>query len=418
MACAVWNGKGQIMESVIYLDYAATTPQREEVTQAMLPYFSECFGNPSSAYLVGRNAKSAVQNARKLIASTINASDKEIYFTSGGTESDNWAIKVIAGEYLKKNKKCHIITDATEHHAVLNSCKALEEAGVADVTYLPVDDKGRVNPHALERAIRPDTVLVSIMMANNEIGTIQPIAELSRVAHRHGILFHVDAVQAYCHMPIDVRFLGIDLLSASGHKFYGPKGIGFLYIREGVLSKGFMDGGMQEQRLRAGTENVASIVGMAKAAELAMTELRMEMSRERGLRDYFINRVMKEIPYVKLNGTYGNERLANNINMSFRFVESESLLIMLDMKGICVSAGSACATGEKNPSHVLMAIGLTQELANGSVRFTIGRNTTKEELDITIDALKEAIGGLREASFQYEDFVKGGQGMPGRRPVY
>lgn len=405
------------MESVIYLDYAATTPQRGEVTEAMLPYFSECFGNPSSAYLVGRNARTAVQNARKLIASTINASDKEIYFTSGGTESDNWAIKGIAGEYLKKNKKCHIITDKAEHHAVLNSCKFLEESGV-EVTYLPTDDKGRVNPRMLERAIRPDTALVSVMMANNEIGTIQPIAELARAAHRHGVPMHVDAVQAYCHMPVDVRLMGIDLMSASGHKFYGPKGVGFLYIREGVLSGAFMNGGMQEGRLRAGTENVAAIVGMAKAAELAAAELILETPRERSLRDYFIKRVINEIPYVKLNGAYGKERLANNINISFRFVESESLLIMLDAKGICVSAGSACATGEKNPSHVLMAIGLAPELANGSVRFTIGRNTTKEELDITIDALKEAVGGLRAASFQYEDFIKSGQARIAGRTMY
>jgi len=406
------------MESVIYLDYAATTPQRKEVTEVMLKYFSEDFGNPSSAYSVGRNAKQAVNNARKVIASTINASDKEIYFTSGGTESDNWAIKGVAREYLKKNKKCHIITERTEHHAVLNSCKSLEAEGVS-VTYLPVDDKGKVSPLAVEKAIRPETALISVMVANNEIGTIQPIAEISRVAHRHRIPLHVDAVQAYCHIPIDIRVLGIDMMSASGHKFYGPKGIGFLYVREGVLPEAFMDGGMQENKMRAGTENVASIAGMAKAAELAMSELFVEASRERKLRDYFINRIMKEIPYVRLNGAYGNERLANNINISFRFIESESLLIMLDMKGICVSAGSACATGEKNPSHVLTAIGLPEDLSNGSVRFTIGRNTTKEELDITLEALKEAVLGLREASFQYEEFLKNGQlSSDNRRILY
>ncbi len=405
------------MESVIYLDYAATTPQRKEVTQAMLPYFSEDFGNPSSAYSVGRNAKEAIGKARKVIASTINAFDKEIYFTSGGTESDNWAIKVIAKEYLKNGGKCHIITDEIEHHAVLNSCKSLEAEGIS-VTYLPVNELGKINTLMLERAIRPDTALISVMMANNEIGTIQPIAEIARIAHRHNVLLHVDAVQAYCHMPIDVRALGINLMSASGHKFYGPKGIGFLYIREGVPASSLMNGGAQENKLRAGTENVASIVGMAKAAELAMAELYAEATRERGLRDYFINRVMKEIPYVRLNGAYGNERLANNINMSFRFVESESLLIMLDMRGICVSAGSACATGDKNPSHVLTAIGLPAELANGSIRFTLGRNTTKEELDITFEALKEAVTSLREVSFQYEDFLKSQQFAPGRRKLY
>ncbi|MBR6638332.1 MAG: cysteine desulfurase, partial [Lachnospiraceae bacterium] len=394
------------MESVIYLDYAATTPMREEVFQAMRPYMTKEFGNPSSAYSLGRTARAAVNSARKIIADSIGAKESEIYFTSGGTEADNWAIKGTYRMTLLEGRHCHIITDEIEHHAVLHTCKALEDIG-CEVTYLPVDDTGKVNPAMLEKTIRPDTALVSVMMANNEIGTIQPIREIAKITKKHNILFHVDAVQAYGHMPINVEELGIDMMSVSAHKLYGPKGIGFLYIREGVLDESLLHGGAQENGMRAGTENVAAIVGMGEAVRLAMQELKEESARERKLRDAFIEEVTSGIPYVRLNGAYGDERLANNINFSFQFVESESLLIMLDMKGICISAGSACTTGSKSPSHVLTAIGLPASLANGSIRLTLGRNTTKEELDIAFDAIKEVVLTLREVSVQYEDFTKG-----------
>ena len=396
------------MESVIYLDYAATTPMREEVFQAMKPYMTKEFGNPSSAYSLGRTAREAVNCARKIIADSIGAKESEIYFTSGGTESDNWAIKGPYRKALLAGKHCHVITDEIEHHAVLHACRAIEDIG-CEVTYLPVDDTGKVNPAMVERSIRKDTALVSIMMANNEIGTIQPIREIAKITKKHNVLLHVDAVQAYGHMPINVDELGIDMMSVSAHKLYGPKGIGFLYVREGVLDESLLHGGAQESGMRAGTENVSAIVGLGEAVRLAMKELDEEEVRERKLRDAFIERVTKEIPYVRLNGAYGDDRLANNINFSFRFVESESLLIMLDMKGICISAGSACATGSKSPSHVLTAIGLPVSLANGSIRLTLGKNTTKEELDIAFDAIKEAVEALREVSVQYEDFTKGQQ---------
>ncbi|MBE5949914.1 MAG: cysteine desulfurase [Lachnospiraceae bacterium] len=405
------------MESVIYLDYAATTPMREEVFQAMKPYMTKEFGNPSSAYSLGRTAREAVNSARKIIADSIGAKENEIYFTSGGTEADNWAVKGTYRKALLEGRHCHIITDEIEHHAVLHTCKALEDIG-CEVTYLPVDDTGKVNPAMLERSIRKDTALVSVMMANNEIGTIQPISELSKIAKRHNILLHVDAVQAYGHMPINVDELGIDMMSVSAHKLYGPKGIGFLYVREGILDEALLNGGSQEMGMRAGTENVAAIVGLGEAVRLAMQELYDEAERERKLRDYFIDRVTAEIPYVRLNGAYGAGRLANNINFSFSFVESESLLIMLDMKGICISAGSACATGSKSPSHVLTAIGLPTNLANGSIRLTLGRSTTKEELDTAFNAIKEAVLALREVSIQYEDFTKGQQVNENRRILY
>ena len=405
------------MESVVYLDYAATTPMREEVLQAMLPYMTKEFGNPSSAYSIGRSARTAVAGARKIIADSIGAKENEIYFTSGGTEADNWALKGVYAKCMAQGRHCHIITDEIEHHAVLNTCKALEKAG-CEVTCLPVDDAGKVNPAMIERAIRPDTAVVSVMLANNEIGTIQPVKAISDITGKHNILLHVDAVQAYGHMPINVNELGIDLMSVSAHKLYGPKGIGFLYIREGVLDEALLHGGAQERGMRAGTENVAAIVGFGEAVRLAMAECETEETRERKLRDEFIDRVTREIPYVRFNGAYGKERLANNMNFSFRFVESEALLIMLDMKGICISAGSACATGSKHPSHVLTAIGLPTELANGSIRLTIGRNTTKEELDIAFDAIKEAVGTLREVSAQYENFTKGQQIIDDSRILY
>ncbi len=405
------------MEAVIYLDYAATTPMREEVLEAMLPYMTKEFGNPSSAYLIGRSAKAAVTCARKIIADSIGAKENEIYFTSGGTEADNWALKGVYEKCMAKGQNCHIITDEIEHHAVLNTCKALEKAGCA-VTCLSVDDVGKVSPSMIEKAIRPETALVSVMLANNEIGTIQPVKAIADITKKHNIILHVDAVQAYGHMPINVNELGIDLMSVSAHKLYGPKGIGFLYIREGVLDMALLHGGAQEKRMRAGTENVSAIVGFGEAVRLAMAECEAEEKRERELRDAFVDRVTREIPYVRFNGAYGKDRLANNMNFSFRFVESESLLIMLDMKGICISAGSACATGSKNPSHVLTAIGLPEELANSSVRLTIGRNTTKEELDIAFDAIKEAVGMLREVSIQYENFTRGQQVNDDSRILY
>ena len=406
------------MESVIYLDYAATTPMRKEVAEAMLPYMTKEFGNPSSAYSIGRNARQAVNNARRIIADSIGAKEKEIYFTSGGTESDNWAIK---GSYMKAMAEgkddCHIITDEIEHHAVLHTCNALEGQG-CKITYLSVDDTGKVSPAMLKKAIRPDTVLVSVMMANNEIGTIQPIKEIARITKEKNIALHVDAVQAYGHMPIDVNELGIDMMSVSAHKLYGPKGIGFLYIREGVLEESLLHGGAQEDGMRAGTENVAAIVGLGEAVRLAMEELEAEEERELNLRDAFIEKITREIPYSRLNGAYGKERLANNINISFQFIESESLLIMLDMKGICISAGSACATGSKRPSHVLTAIGLPVKLANGSIRLTLGRSTTKEELDTAFEAIKEAVESLREVSVQYEDYIKSRQIDGSKRILY
>ena len=405
------------MESVIYLDYAATTPMREEVFQAMRPYMTKESGNPSSAYSLGRTAREAVNSARKIIADSIGAKENEIYFTSGGTEADNWAVKGTYRKAFLEGRHCHIITDEIEHHAILHTCKALESIG-CEVTYLPVDDIGKVNPAMLDKAIRPDTALVSIMMANNEIGTIQPIEEIAKITQKHNILLHVDAVQAYGHMPINVAELGIDMMSVSAHKLYGPKGIGFLYVKDGVLDESLLHGGAQEHGMRAGTENVAAIVGMGEAVRLAMKELDEEEARERKLRDTFIERVISEISYARLNGAYGDDRLANNINFSFRFVESESLLIMLDMKGICISAGSACATGSKSPSHVLTAIGLPASLANGSIRLTLGRNTTEDELEIAFDAIKEAVEALREVSVQYEDFTKGQQINENRRILY
>lgn len=403
------------MESVIYLDYAATTPMREEVFQAMAPYMTKEFGNPSSAYSIGRSARDAISNARKIIADSIGAREGEIYFTSGGTEADNWAIKGIYMQTMLAEKHCHIITDEIEHHAVLHTCSALEKNG-CEVTYLPADDTGRVNPAMLKQAICQDTVLVSVMMANNEIGTIQPIADIAKITREHKVLLHVDAVQAYGHMPINVDELGIDMMSVSAHKLYGPKGIGFLYIREGVLDESLLHGGAQESGKRAGTENVAAIVGLGEAVKLAMKEMEEEAAREKKLRDAFIEKVTREIPYVRLNGAYGDDRLANNINLSFQFVESESLLIMLDMKGICISAGSACATGSGKPSHVLTAIGLPPDMANGSIRLTLGRNTTEEELDISFAALKEAVAALREVSIQYENFT-GSQQINGKRRI-
>ena len=390
------------MGKMIYLDNAATTKTAPEVVEAMLPYFSEYYGNPSSIYAIAGKSKEAITKGREQIAEVLGAKKEEIYFTAGGSESDNWAIKATAEAYESKGK--HIITTKIEHHAILHSAEYLEKRGY-EVTYLDVDENGIVSPEAVEAAIRPDTILVSVMFANNEIGSIQPIKEIGEIAHKHGVLFHTDAVQAFGQVPINVDEMNIDMLSSSGHKLNGPKGIGFLYIRKGVKIRSFVHGGAQERKRRAGTENVPGIVGLGKAVELAMASMDQRMKQETELRDYAISRIEKEIPYCRLNGDRV-KRLPNNINFSFQFVEGESLLIMLDMKGICASSGSACTSGSLDPSHVLLAIGLPHEIAHGSLRMTIGEETTKEDMDYVVDNIKEIVTKLRTMSPLYEDFVK------------
>ena len=385
----------------IYLDNAATTQTYPEVLDAMLPFFTEHYGNPSSIYSFAGEAGKAVDEARRTIASAIGADASEIYFTGGGSESDNWALKATAEAYASKGK--HIITSKIEHHAILHTCEWLAKYGI-EVTYLDVDENGLVSPEALKAAIRPDTILVSIMTANNEIGTIEPIAELGRIAHEAGALFHTDAVQAFGHIPINVDEMNIDMLSASGHKFNGPKGIGFMYIRKGVKIRSFIHGGSQERSRRAGTHNVLGIVGMAKAASLAVEQMNERMAYETKLRDHLIERVLNEIPYVWLNGHRTN-RLPNNANFCFRFIEGESMLILLDQNGICGSSGSACTSGSLDPSHVLLAIGLPHEIAHGSLRLTLSEKTTMEDIDFTVDKLKEIIERLRSMSPLYADFV-------------
>lgn len=390
------------MCDLIYLDHAATTAVHPDVLKEMLPYFTDRFGNPSSVYGFAANNKNKLTEARETIAGALGAKPEEIYFTAGGSESDNWALKCTAEAYGVHGG--HIITTKIEHHAILHTCKYLQNRGY-DVTYLDVDENGLVDLNTLEAAIRPDTFLISIMFANNEIGTIEPIKEIGEIAHRHGILFHTDAVQAFGQIPIHVDGMNIDMLSASGHKFNGPKGIGFLYIKKGLKLKSFIHGGQQERGRRAGTENVPGIVGIAKACEIAMAEMEERMKKETELRDYLIERILKEIPYTRLNG-HSKKRLPNNVNISFQFVEGESILIMLDMAGICASSGSACTSGSVDPSHVLLAIGLPQEIAHGSLRLTIGYENTKEEMDTVVDNLKRIITNLRNMSPLYEDYVK------------
>lgn len=368
-----------------------------------MPYFTEQFGNPSSIYDLGQDSSDAVAEARRIVASALGATEGEVYFTSGGTESDNWTIKGVARANAEKGR--HIITSAIEHHAVLHSCQALEREGF-EVTYLPVDDQGLISPEAFERAIRPDTVLATVMFANNEIGTIQPIAELARIAHEHGVLFHTDAVQAFGHEEIDVKEMGIDLLSASGHKLYGPKGVGFLYVRKGVKIQNLIDGGQQERGRRASTENVLGIVGLGEATRLAMSEREEQRRRQTELRDHAIERILAEIPHAKLNGD-PHRRLANNINVSFEFIEGEGIILQMAMRNVCVSSGSACTSGSLDPSHVLLAIGLPHEIAHGSVRMTLGRTTTAEQVDYAVDSLAKTIASLRAMSPLYEDFQKG-----------
>lgn len=389
-------------KKIIYMDNAATTPVRPEVLEAMIPYFTEKFGNPSSIYSISAENKKAITDARELIAKTINTTQENIYFTAGGSESDNWALKATAEAYETKGK--HIITTKIEHHAILHTCDYLEKRGF-EITYLDVDENGIVDLDQLEKAIRPDTILISVMFANNEIGTIEPIAEIGKIAHEHGVLFHTDAVQAYTQVPIDVDAMNIDMMSVSGHKINGPKGIGFLYIRKGVKIRSFVHGGAQERRRRAGTENVTGIIGLAKAAEIANGNMKERTAAELAVRDHMIERIEKEIPYAKLNGDR-TKRLPNNVNFSFRFIEGESMLIMLDGKGICASSGSACTSGSLDPSHVLLAIGLPHEIAHGSLRLTISDATTMEDADYVVDNLKEIIARLRDMSPLYEDFVK------------
>ncbi len=389
-------------KKLIYMDNAATTPVKPEVLDAMLPYFTEKFGNPSSIYSISSENKKAITDAREVIAKTINTTPENIYFTAGGSESDNWALKATADAYASKGK--HIITTKIEHHAILHTCEYLETKGF-EITYLDVDENGLVKLDELTAAIRPDTILISVMFANNEIGTIEPIAKIGKIAHEHGVLFHTDAVQAYTQVPIDVEAMNIDMMSTSGHKINGPKGIGFLYIRKGVKIKSFIHGGAQERHRRAGTENVTGIIGLAKAAEIATANMKERTAEEIKVRDHLIERIEKEIPYAKLNGDRV-KRLPNNVNFSFQFVEGESMLILLDSKGICASSGSACTSGSLDPSHVLLAIGLPHEIAHGSLRLTISDQITMEDADYVVDNLKEIVNHLREMSPLYEDFIK------------
>ena len=387
---------------MIYLDNAATTKTAPEVVEAMLPYFGEAYGNPSAIYSLGSAGKKAVNEARRAIASAIHAKQEEIYFTAGGTEADNWALKAAAESCVEKGR--HIITTKIEHHAVLHTCRYLEKKGY-EVTYLDVDGDGLVDVEELKAAIRPDTILISVMFANNEIGTLEPIGEIGTVARERGILFHTDAVQAFGQIPIDVEELKVDMLSASAHKVNGPKGVGMLYIRTGLKLRSFIHGGAQERNRRAGTENVPGIVGFGAAAARAMRLMEEKGQKERELRDYLIQSIEKQVPYCRLNG-HREKRLPGNVNFSFQFIEGESLLIMLDMKGICASSGSACTSGSLDPSHVLLAIGLKHEEAHGSLRMTLSEENTREEMDEVVEALKAIVSRLREMSPLYEDFVK------------
>lgn len=387
---------------LVYLDNSATTRTDDEVIKEMLPYLTEKYGNASSIYRLGRESKKAVEESREKIAKVLNCKPSEIYFTAGGSESDNTAIKGIAR--VSKNKGNHIITSKIEHPAVLETCKQLEKEGF-EITYISVDKNGIINIEELKKSIRQDTILISIMFANNEIGTIQPIEEIGNIAKEKNIYFHTDAVQAVGTLEIDVQKLNIDSLSLSGHKFYGPKGIGALYIRTGIKFEKFIDGGHQERNKRAGTENVPAIVGMAKAIEIAYQNLNRHNTEIKKLRDYYVEKVKEKIPYIVINGNMEN-RLPGNSNISFRFIEGESLLLNLDIKGICASSGSACTSGSLDPSHVLLAIGLPHEIAHGSLRISIGKNNTKQDIDYLIENLVEIVNRLREMSPLWEKFIE------------
>jgi len=390
------------MDKIIYLDNAATTKTAPEVVEAMLPYFTESYGNPSSIYSLGSESKRAVMEARETIAQTLGAATNEIYFTAGGSEADNWALKATVDAYENKGK--HIITSKIEHHAILHTCEYLEKKG-CEITYVDVDENGIIKLDELEKAIRPDTILITVMYANNEIGSIQPIKEIGEIAAAHKVLFHTDAVQAFGQLPIHVDECHIDMLSASGHKLNGPKGIGFLYIRKGVKIRSFIHGGQQERARRAGTENVTGIVGLGAAVQRAIRIMKEKTEKEIALRDHMIQRIITEVPYCRLNGDK-EKRLPNNVNISFQFIEGESLLIKLDMEGICASSGSACTSGSLDPSHVLLAIGLPHEIAHGSLRLTLSEENTMEEVDETVDKIKEIVEYLRNMSPLYEDFVR------------
>lgn len=387
----------------VYMDYAATTYVKPEVLEEMMPYFTEKFGNPSSFYDISRITNRAVDEARVKVAKALNAEQSEIYFTGGGSESDNWAIKGIASAY--KNKGNHIITTKIEHHAVLHTCEYLEKQGF-EVTYLDVDKEGFINLEDLKNAITDKTILVSIMFANNEIGTIQPIKEIGEICRERKVLFHTDAVQAVGHVPIDVKDMNIDLLSLAGHKIYGPKGIGALYIRKGVRIHNLIHGGGQERARRAGTENIAGIVGIGKAIELATENIDEHSKKLTVLRDKLIDGILNTIPYSYLNGPRGDKRLPGNVNVRFTFIEGESILLSLDFEGICASSGSACTSGSLDPSHVLLAIGLPHELAHGSLRLTMGDGTTEEDVDYVIEKLPPIIQRIRNMSPLWIDHIK------------
>lgn len=387
---------------MIYLDHAATTAVAEEVKDAMLPYFCEYYGNPSSLHELGRKSKEAIDEGRKVIADSLGAKEEEIYFTSGGSEADNWVLRYMAETTPKK--PCHMISSQIEHHAVLYTLQWLESQGV-EVTYLPVDQEGMISVVELQDAIQENTVLISIMFANNEIGSIQPIQEIGRIAYEHQIYFHTDAVQAYGHLPINVNMLHIDFMSVSAHKLNGPKGIGFLYAREGIDLRPMIYGGAQEKGMRAGTENVAEIVGFGEAAKRAITTIKERNRKEMQLRNYLIRRFNREIPYVKINGSF-TKRLSNNVNCSFRFVEGAVLLSMLNEVGICVSVASACTSGSAEPSHVLRAIGLSEEMSYSSIRLTVGAENTMEEMKIVVREIKRIVMELRSNSDEYQEFIK------------
>lgn len=391
------------MNKLVYMDYAATTYTKPEILEEMIPYFTEFYGNPSSIYSISRETKKAIDKARNRIARAINADPTEVYFTGGGSEADNWAIKGIA--LANKNKGNHIITTKIEHHAVLHTCEYLEKQGF-EVTYLDVDEEGFINLDELKNAIKPTTILVTIMTANNEIGTVQPIKEIGAICKERKVFFHTDAVQAIGHIEMNVKDMDIDALSLSGHKIYGPKGVGVLYLRKGIRIHNLVHGGAQEKNRRAGTENVAGIVGLGKAIELAMENLKEEKERLTYLRDKLIKGLL-EIPYSKLNGPVGDRRLPGNSNISFEFIEGESVLLMLDAKGICASSGSACTSGSLDPSHVLLAIGLPHEVAHGSLRLTIGDKTTEEEVDYVIETVPAIVQRLRDMSPLYDSFLNG-----------
>lgn len=393
------------MKDIIYMDHGATTPVKPEVLQEMLPYFTEKYGNPSSIYSIARDSKSAIDKAREKTAKVLNCSTDEIFFTGGGSEADNWALKGTA--FANKDRGNHIITTSIEHHAMLHACQYLEKNGF-EVTYLPVDEYGLIKVEDVKNAMTDKTILVSMMFANNEIGTIQHVSEIGKLCRERGVYFHTDAVQAVGNVHIDVKAMNIDMLSLSAHKFYGPKGVGALYIRKGVKIQPFIHGGGQEKSRRAGTENVPGIVGMGKAIELAGQNLENHMKKLESLRDRLINGLMERIPYTKLNG-HPSRRLPGNANVSFRFIEGESLLLLLDGAGICASSGSACSSGSLDPSHVLLAIGLPHEIAHGSLRLTLGDSTSEEDIDFVIDKVEGFVKRLRDMSPLYEEFIKRGE---------